>query len=78
MKELFTTGDVADICRISQQTVIRCFDAGKIEGFRVPGLKIPQDSAPESHQIYEGKTISRSTISSQAKRKFLSLMMMLK
>lgn len=39
MKELFTTGDVADICRISQQTVIRCFDAGKIEGFRIPGSK---------------------------------------
>ncbi|MGA1979907.1 MAG: response regulator [Sedimentisphaerales bacterium] len=39
MKELFTTGDVADICRISQQTVIRCFDAGRIEGFRVPGSK---------------------------------------
>jgi excisionase family DNA binding protein len=39
MKELFTTGDVAEICRISQQTVIRCFDAGKIEGFRVPGSK---------------------------------------
>jgi CheY-like chemotaxis protein len=47
MKELFTTGDVADICRISQQTVIRCFDAGKIEGFRVPGSKfrrIPRQS----------------------------------
>ena len=39
MKELFTTGDVADICRISQQTVIRCFDAGKLEGFRIPGSK---------------------------------------
>jgi excisionase family DNA binding protein len=39
MKELFTTGEVADICKISQQTVIRCFDAGKIEGFRVPGSK---------------------------------------
>jgi len=39
MKDLFTTGDVAEICRISQQTVIRCFDAGRIEGFRVPGSK---------------------------------------
>lgn len=39
MKDLFTTGDVAEICRISQQTVIRCFDAGRIEGFRIPGSK---------------------------------------
>jgi excisionase family DNA binding protein len=39
MKELFTTGEVAEICKVSQQTIIRCFDAGRIEGFRVPGSK---------------------------------------
>ncbi|MFA5240423.1 MAG: response regulator [Phycisphaerae bacterium] len=39
MKELFTTGEVADICKVSQQTIIRCFDAGRLEGFRVPGSK---------------------------------------
>jgi len=47
MKELFTTGEVADICRVSQQTIIRCFDAGRLEGFRVPGSRfrrIPRDS----------------------------------
>ncbi|MBN1393056.1 MAG: response regulator [Sedimentisphaerales bacterium] len=47
MQEVFTTGEVADICGVSLQTVIRCFDAGKIEGFRVPGSKfrkIPRHS----------------------------------
>jgi two-component system, OmpR family, response regulator len=47
MKELFTTGEAAEICRVSQQTIIRCFDAGRLEGFRVPGSKfrrIPRDS----------------------------------
>ena len=47
MKELFTTGEAADICRVSQQTIIRCFDSGKVEGFRVPGSKfrrIPRTS----------------------------------
>ncbi|MFZ0034541.1 MAG: response regulator [Sedimentisphaerales bacterium] len=39
MKELFTTGEVAEICNVSQQTIIRCFDAGKLEGFRIPGSK---------------------------------------
>ena len=39
MKELFTTGEVAVICNISQQTVIRCFDAGRLEGFKIPGSK---------------------------------------
>jgi excisionase family DNA binding protein len=47
MKELFTTGEAADICRVSQQTIIRCFDAGRLEGFRVPGSRfrrIPRES----------------------------------
>ncbi len=39
MKELFTTGEAAEICKISQQTIIRCFDSGRLEGFRVPGSK---------------------------------------
>jgi len=47
MKDLFTTGDAAEICKLSQQTVIRCFDAGRLEGFRIPGSKfrrIPRQS----------------------------------
>ena len=39
MKAVYTTGEVADICNISQQTVIRCFDTGRLRGFRVPGSK---------------------------------------
>ena len=38
-KEVFTTGEVARICKISQQTVIRCFDRGDLHGFRVPGSR---------------------------------------
>jgi excisionase family DNA binding protein len=47
MKDLYTTGEAAEICRISQQTIIRCFDAGRLEGFRVPGSRfrrIPRQS----------------------------------
>ena len=47
MKDLFTTGEAAEVCRISQQTIIRCFDSGRLEGFRVPGSKfrrIPRQS----------------------------------
>jgi excisionase family DNA binding protein len=39
MKDLLTTGEAAEICKVSQQTIIRCFDAGRLEGFRVPGSK---------------------------------------
>ena len=47
MKDLFTTGEAAEICKVSQQTIIRCFDSGRLEGFRVPGSKfrrIPRNS----------------------------------
>jgi len=46
MKTLFTTGEAAELCKISQQTVIRCFDSGKLDGFRIPGSRfrrIPRD-----------------------------------
>lgn len=39
MKDLFTTGEAAEICKVSQQTIIRCFDSGRVEGFKVPGSK---------------------------------------
>jgi excisionase family DNA binding protein len=47
VKTVFTTGEVAEICKISQQTVIRCFDNGRLHGFKVPGSKfrrIPRES----------------------------------
>lgn len=39
MKKLFTTGEAAQICNVSQQTIIRCFDSGKLDGFRIPGSR---------------------------------------
>ena len=39
MKQLFTTGEAAQICNISQQTIIRCFDSGRLDGFRIPGSR---------------------------------------
>ena len=38
-KQVFTTGEAADICKVSQQTIIRCFDSGRLRGFRVPGSR---------------------------------------
>ena len=39
MKTVFTTGEAAKICKVSQQTIIRCFDSGQLQGFRVPGSR---------------------------------------
>lgn len=38
-KQVFTTGDAAEVCKLSQQTIIRCFDSGRLKGFRVPGSR---------------------------------------
>lgn len=49
-KAVYTTGEAADLCKLSQQTIIRCFDSGQLQGFRVPGSKfrrIPHDSLVE-------------------------------
>jgi excisionase family DNA binding protein len=46
LKTVFTTGEAAKICKVSQQTIIRCFDNGTLKGFRVPGSRfrrIPRD-----------------------------------
>ena len=46
-KEVFTTGEAASLCRLSLQTIIRCFDQGKVKGYRVPGSRfrrIPRES----------------------------------
>ena len=47
MKSLFTTGEAAEVCNISQQTIIRCFDSGRLDGFRIPGSRfrrIPREN----------------------------------
>jgi excisionase family DNA binding protein len=47
MKDVYTTGEAAKICKVSQQTIIRCFDSGQLKGFRVPGSRfrrIPREN----------------------------------
>jgi excisionase family DNA binding protein len=56
-KKAYTTGEVASLTGLSQQTVIRCFDKGRLQGFRVPGSasrRIPRASLIQfmkAHQI---------------------------
>jgi len=47
MKTVFTTGEAAKVCKVGQQTIIRCFDNGQLKGFRVPGSRfrrIPREA----------------------------------
>lgn len=46
-KLVFTTGEVAELCKLSLHTIIRCFDGDRLQGYRVPGSRfrrIPRES----------------------------------
>ncbi|KPK44880.1 MAG: regulator [Phycisphaerae bacterium SG8_4] len=70
MKDLFTTGEAAEICRVSQQTIIRCFDAGRLEGFRVPGSRFRRIPRQSLVKFMKDNKIPLDTIES-GKRKVL-------
>jgi excisionase family DNA binding protein len=70
MKDLFTTGEAAEICRISQQTIIRCFDAGRLEGFRVPGSRFRRIPRRNLIKFMKDNNIPMDSIES-GKRKVL-------
>jgi excisionase family DNA binding protein len=36
-KDIFTTGQVAQICRVAPRTVTKWFDTGQLKGYRIPG-----------------------------------------
>lgn len=36
-KDVFTTGEVAKLCRVAPRTVSKWFDSGRLRGYRIPG-----------------------------------------
>jgi excisionase family DNA binding protein len=38
-KAVWTTGDVAQICRVAPRTVTKWFDSGQLKGYRIPGSR---------------------------------------
>lgn len=54
---IYTTGEAARICRVSQQTIIRCFDAGRLHGFRVPGSRFRRIPGAELQRFIERNAI---------------------
>ena len=69
-KTVFTTGEAAKICKVSQQTIIRCFDSGQLKGFRVPGSRFRRIPRPELYQFMRDNGIPTDALES-GKRKLL-------
>jgi len=68
MKDLFTTGEAAEICKVSQQTIIRCFDSGRVQGFRVPGSKFRRIPRQNLIKFMKDNGIPLDTIDSGRKK----------
>jgi excisionase family DNA binding protein len=69
-KTVFTTGEAAKICKVSQQTIIRCFDNGSLKGFRVPGSRFRRIPRNELYSFMRDNGIPTDALES-GKRKVL-------
>src|SRR6202051_4052892 len=70
MKTGFTTGEAAKICKVSQQTIIRCFDNGQLKGFRVPGSRFRRIPREALYRFMKDNGIPTDALES-GKRKLL-------
>jgi len=70
MKSVFTTGEAAKICKVSQQTIIRCFDNGQLKGFRVPGSRFRRIPREALYKFMKDNQIPTDALES-GKRKIL-------
>ncbi len=70
MKTVFTTGEAAKICKVSQQTIIRCFDSGQLKGFRVPGSRFRRIPREQLYSFMRDNGIPTDALDS-GKRKLL-------
>jgi two-component system, OmpR family, response regulator len=67
-KQVFTTGEAAEICKVSQQTIIRCFDNGRLNGFRVPGSRFRRIPRSELLRFMKANDIPTDHLESGKKR----------
>ena len=71
MKTVFTTGEAAKICKVSQQTIIRCFDNGQLKGLPGARQQVPPHPPGEPVQVHEGQRHPDRRPGKSGKRKVL-------
>jgi excisionase family DNA binding protein len=70
-KRIFTTGEAAEVCKVSQQTIIRCFDAGRLGGFRVPGSKFRRIPRADLLKFMRANEIPTDVLEAVAQKRVL-------
>jgi len=67
-KRIFTTGEAAVVCKVSQQTIIRCFDSGRLSGFRVPGSRFRRIPREELLRFMRENSIPTDVLEGPSRR----------
>jgi excisionase family DNA binding protein len=67
-KMVFTTGEAAEVCKVSQQTIIRCFDSGRLSGFRVPGSRFRRIPRSELVRFMRANEIPVDSLGDERRR----------
>lgn len=67
-KDVFTTGEAAEICKVSQQTIIRNFDRGALKGYRVPGSRFRRIPRENLLRFMKANDIPTDLLESKIKR----------
>jgi len=70
-KMVFTTGEAAEVCKVSQQTIIRCFDSGRLHGFRVPGSRFRRIPREELIRFMRENNIPTELLEAGRKKRIL-------
>ncbi len=67
-KQVFTTGEAAKICNVSQQTIIRCFDSGRLHGFKVPGSRFRRIPRAELLRFMQQNNMDQGRLGSNTRQ----------
>jgi excisionase family DNA binding protein len=70
-QRVFTTGEAAALCKVSQQTIIRCFDSGRLGGFRVPGSRFRRIPREELLRFMRANGIPTDALDRATRRRVL-------
>jgi excisionase family DNA binding protein len=68
VQRIFTTGEAARICKVSQQTIIRCFDSGRLTGFKVPGSRFRRIPREELARFMRSNGIPLDALDGERRR----------
>jgi excisionase family DNA binding protein len=70
-QRVFSTGEAAALCKVSQQTIIRCFDSGRLGGFRVPGSKFRRIPREELIRFMRAHGMPTDALERETRRRVL-------